>query len=848
MTLLTRLFLLVGITLLPAIAIQAYSELDLRRTRMDEVTATTGRHVELMADELARIIDGGRQLVVALSQVESVRKLDSVRCNDLVERLKIQFPQYALIDVMDVGGQGMCAGEPGTRNNVADRAWFQRAVRNDGFAVGDYVFGKQSRRRSLHVAYPVHDDLGRLVGVVGAALDLDWLNRYMAEKPLPPGMALLIADRNGTLLARQPEAVETVGTAMPAAFMPLRGSREVGTLDTDAMDGVRRIVSHIALRGGAQGLFVAVGLDRELAFADVTKSTWRGMLLIAAGLVLAMVSAWLGARLLLRPVRALETAVARWAMGDLSARARLSGGRDELSALGHAFDAMADAVQDQAALRDQAHAAARKRAEVLDCTNDSVLEVDRDWRIAFMNERARTLLGGGHDFIGMDLWQAFPGAVGSAFEENARRVMEGGGAAEFEAFSTTHGRWYAVRAFPSREGFAAYLQDVTDRHNAGEALRAAKEEAERANLAKTKFLAAASHDLRQPIQSLFFFSAALARHVHDERGRDMLTMLDRGIDTLKGLLDSLLDVSRLDAGVIVPQVGDVALGPLLEHIGASYTPVAESKGLFFAVVLSGDVTVRSDATLLGRMVRNLVENAVRYTERGGVRLECVVEAGQARITVRDSGIGIPAEHLETIFQEFHQVANSERDRGQGLGLGLAIVKRLSRLLVHPVAVRSAPGQGSMFTVTVPLAPAAAQPVRGAVVAPAAPAAAGRFVVLIDDDAIVLLGLQAMFREWGCEVLIAGSAEQALERLRGKGRAPDLIVADYRLRAGRVGTEAILAIREQVGHVVPAVLLTGETGPECQQDATAHGLGIAHKPVTPRQLQGELERQLTMAAE
>ncbi|HEY0833770.1 MAG TPA: ATP-binding protein [Azospirillum sp.] len=847
MTLLSRLILLVGITLLPAIAIQAYNELDLRRTRVDEVAATTSRHVELMADELARIIDGGRQLVVALSQVPAMRRLDPSRCHDLVARLKIQFPQYALIDAMDATGQGMCAGEPGKRNNVADRAWFQRAVRTNGFAVGDYAFGKQSRRHSLHMAHPLHDDAGRLVGVIGAALDLDWLSGYMAAKPLPPGMALLIADRNGTVLAGQPEGAATVGTPMPSVFLPLLASGAAGTIATDAMDGVRRIVSHMALKGGPQGLFVAVGLDRELAFADATKATWRGVLLIAAGLVLALAAAWLGARLLLRPVRTLGAVVARWKEGDLSARARLPAGRDELSALGRAFDEMADAVQDQAALREQAHAAARKRAEVLDCTNDSVLEVGRDWRIAFMNERARLVLGRGRDFTGMDLWEAFPGAVGTAFQENAVRVMTGGGAVEFEAFSTMHGRWYAVRVFPSREGFAAYLQDVTERRDAAEALRAAKEAAERANLAKTTFLAAASHDLRQPIQSLFFFSAALARHVRDPEGREVLTMLDRGIDTLKGLLDGLLDVSRLDAGVIAPSVADVDLGPLLAHIGESCTPVARSKGLSFTVALSGDVAVRSDATLLGRMIRNLVENAVRYTDRGGVRLECRVDDGQARIRVSDSGIGIPAEHLEAIFQEFHQVATPERDRSQGLGLGLAIVQRLSRLLDHAVEVRSAPGRGSTFTIVVPLAAPAAEPARPAAAEASAPTTAGRFVVLIDDDAIVLLGLQAMFREWGCEVLIAGSAEQALERLNGTERTPDLIVADYRLRAGRVGTEAILAIRERVGAAVPAVLLTGETGPECQRDAAAHGLGVAHKPVTPRQLQGELERRLGKAA-
>ncbi|PWC32196.1 histidine kinase [Azospirillum sp. TSO22-1] len=382
-----------------------------------------------------------------------------------------------------------------------------------------------------------------------------------------------------------------------------------------------------------------------------------------------------------------------------------------------------------------------------------------------------------------------------------------------------------------------------ERKAAEAALHRAKEEAERADLAKTKFLAAASHDLRQPLQSLFFFTAALGAQV-TPKGTEALRNLERGLDALKGLLDSLLDVSRLDAGLVVPEIEDFPISDVLDEIAAATAPVAAAKGLLWRVAPCMAV-VRSDRTLLSRMLRNLVENAVRYTADGAVALECRVETEALTLTVRDSGIGIPPDQLGRIWEEFHQVGNPERDRTQGLGLGLAIVRRLSALLGHPVEVRSEVGRGSAFRIRVPLGATTTRP---AAATPAEPPASGegRFAVLVDDDAIVLMGLQAILTEWGYDVLIAGSADQAVERLEADGRRPDIVVADYRLREGRVGTEAILRVRDLRGADIPGVILTGETGPECQHDAALHHFTVVHKPVTPRELGAALERQMQAA--
>jgi len=379
-------------------------------------------------------------------------------------------------------------------------------------------------------------------------------------------------------------------------------------------------------------------------------------------------------------------------------------------------------------------------------------------------------------------------------------------------------------------------------------LAAAVRHADEASQTKSRFLASASHDLRQPLQSVILFANRLERHIQDKAGIEKLGHLERGLDSLKSLLDSLLDMSQLETSALKLTVETFPLVPLIEHIGSSYVPVAQGKGLELTMALATPGTiVRSDRILLGRMIRNLVENALRYTETGTIRIGCRLESQQVRIEVADTGSGIAPDHLGKIFDEFYQVGNSERDRQHGLGLGLAIVRRLSTLLGHPGEVQSAPGRGSIFSIAVPLAETPSIQRPAAELAPSAPdAGSGRFAVVIDDDAIVLLGLGAILKYWGFDVLAVGSADQALDRLRATSHLPDLILADYRLRGGKIGTDAIVQIREMVGSQVPGIILTGETGAECEQDAAAHGLGIAYKPITPRQLAKVVERHLEIA--
>ncbi|HYD32749.1 MAG TPA: PAS domain S-box protein [Azospirillaceae bacterium] len=386
-------------------------------------------------------------------------------------------------------------------------------------------------------------------------------------------------------------------------------------------------------------------------------------------------------------------------------------------------------------------------------------------------------------------------------------------------------------------GFVRVARDMTDRKQAEEALRTAKEEAERANIAKSKFLAAASHDLRQPVQALVFFATALSDRVQDPAARPVLSDLRESLASLNVLLDSLLDVSRLDAGIVTPRETNFSLAALLEQVTAEFAPLAADKKLRLRNVLSSAI-IRSDPTLLGRILRNFVSNAVRYTHTGGIVIGCRRAHNALRIEVWDSGVGIPTDRRQDIFQEFYQIGNPERDRAQGLGLGLAIVKRLASLLDLPVTLRSREGKGSVFAIEVPLVGYNRSRNVESMRAPDVLSASRDkgTILVIDDEAYVLKGLQMVLEAWGYDVLAASSEEEAIGILKEAHRPPDIILADYRLRGGHTGTEAIQHIRQLFDRLIPSILITGDTGPDRLREARASGLELLHKPVQPPELQ------------
>ena len=361
-----------------------------------------------------------------------------------------------------------------------------------------------------------------------------------------------------------------------------------------------------------------------------------------------------------------------------------------------------------------------------------------------------------------------------------------------------------------------------------ESLERERNIAEQANVAKSRFLAAASHDLRQPVHALGMFVSALRGRAMDAEAERLVEHLDGSVEALDSLFVALLDISRLDAGIVESQLESFAVQPMLERICADHAGEAAAKGVRL-VVHPCAATLHSDAVLIERIVRNIVANAVRYTRAGRVVVGCRRRDGHLSIEVWDTGRGIAPEQQERVFEEFYQLDNPERDRAKGLGLGLAIVRRLSLLLDCPVTLASTPGKGSVFRIAVPLSQAL--PTATARPAEAPPGArSGGLVLVVDDEAAIQEAMRSLLAGWGYEPIVAGSCAQMLERIADCATRPDLIICDYRLRDGENGIATILRLQSEFNEDIPAMLITGDTAPDRLKEALESGFLLLHKPV------------------
>lgn len=362
--------------------------------------------------------------------------------------------------------------------------------------------------------------------------------------------------------------------------------------------------------------------------------------------------------------------------------------------------------------------------------------------------------------------------------------------------------------------------------------QAAHRTAEEANLAKSRFLAAASHDLRQPIHAQGLFLEVLARSKLSADQYDALANARATWQASAEMLDTLLDFSRIEAGVVEPQMQVFPLQPLLNKIENELAPQADAKGIVYRS-RETHAAVRSDPALVALILRNLVSNAIRYTEQGGVLVACRARGEQVLIEVWDTGIGIePAQH-RAIFREFHQLGNAERDRRKGLGLGLAIAQGLARALGQPLALASTPGRGSVFRLALPAALAGVVAEGAAEAVPGPARVFDLRVLVIDDDESVRTGMRQLLGAWGCVCDVADSIEEA--QALARTHRPGLVISDYRLRELRTGAEAIAALRAEFGTDLPALLITGDTAPQRLREARATGVPLLHKPVLPSQL-------------
>ena len=486
---------------------------------------------------------------------------------------------------------------------------------------------------------------------------------------------------------------------------------------------------------------------------------------------------------------------------------------------------------------------------VLYSTDVATLFLDADLRIRFFTPATRALFNLIPGDVGRPLEDLHSLAEDAALLADARSVLRHFQPLEREI--EAGGASFTRRVLPYRahddsvEGVVITFTDVTERKRIAAALGEAKRQADVANAAKSRFLASASHDLRQPLQTLTLLQGLMVKAPPPERLQQLLARMDDALGAMSGMLNTLLDINQIEAGIVRADVVRFPLDDMLARLGAEFTHHADAQGIGMRVVPCG-LVVESDPRLLEQMLRNLLANALKYTVTGRVLLGCRrrTPPGQApvlAIEVWDTGIGIPPGEFEGIFEEYRQLDNPARDRRRGLGLGLPIVKRLANLLGHTIRVASRPGRGSVFAIDVampgPALAAALAPVLSAAAAPAtaAPTPGGEILV-IEDDAELRTLLALYLREEGHRPTTVRDGAGALALIARKSVRPDVIMTDYNLPGPMNGAQLAVALRSRAGRTIPVVILTGDTSPAVMRDVAAQGCIQLHKPVQLIQLQ------------
>ena len=850
MTLVQRLLMIVCAALLLVAGVGVYEVSLFQDAGEAFIKQGLDQTLSVIAAEYSRFLERAREAALLLAPVAPQAVVDSNACNTVVNESRSTASLWLQFDILDAHGIVRCSSLPeevGTNKSeypeVAAARGGTPTVRDD------YAWGLFSGVPGLAVAAPWHGPDGSF-GTIAGIVRLDSFVHSL-QTTLPRDDTAILADRGGHILAAVPQTASKTGQPLPSSLEPLALLAEPGHALIRWTDGSERYVAYVLLRLPARPpVFIAVGAREAAMTADARALVYQGslaFLLVAIGsLVLTW---WGGVHFIRRPLGMLAEVALRWRDGDQLARVSLPG-RSEIAALGRVFNAMADA-KDQSDL--QTRESADLLAALIESSRDCIFVTEPDGHLLLANSTFLEIAGLTREAaIGCKLVIQHDHAMQQALEVLCAQVattrMLQADDVSVRAFDDDQPRILQTICTPifnatgHIRAIAGIGRDVTDAHQAAETLRLARDGAEAADRAKTRFLAAASHDLRQPLQAAVLLAELLNSHADPGASpRRSVSNLQRALDDMKCLVDSLFDVSRLDSGAVAPDINSFPVQGLLDQTIILYQKVAEDKGISLLATPT-DAVIRSDRVLLGRMLTNLVENAVRYTLSGHVLIECEQIGAHLRIHIEDTGIGISKQDLSRIWDEFEQLKNPGRDRRQGLGLGLSIVRRLSTLLDHPVEVSSEPDKGSSFVVTVPVderyvtsssqTPTNWTPSR---------ADKGYLVVVVDDDPLLLDALHMALEDNGWSVIAATDYAEAINRLTSGKRPPDVIISDYRLGEGKVGSEVIKGIREMVGRQLPAILLTGELGTsggnldQPEEDARRMNASLLRKPVRTTEL-------------
>lgn len=424
--------------------------------------------------------------------------------------------------------------------------------------------------------------------------------------------------------------------------------------------------------------------------------------------------------------------------------------------------------------------------------------------------------------------------INAALIERVERSMDQQGNA-FSLFQTAIGLESQVRQRTDELTATLRRLEQTNR-----ALNAAKEAAEAANISKTRFIAAASHDVLQPLNAAHLSISALAELQTNDRGRNLARQVEQSLETMNDLLRTLLDISRLDSGVMQPEIASLPLDTLLDSLRADFRPIAEAKGLHIRFRPS-EAVVRSDRSMLRRILQNIISNAIRYTREGGVLIGSRKRGAMLRIDIVDTGIGIPPDQFEAIFEEFHRGTippGTDPGHQAGLGLGLSIVQRMVSALGHHIAFTSKEGHGTAFHIYVPFARSVETQVVTPEFSPRRPPGNSLFgtnVLLIENDRTVMEAMLTLLESWHCSVRMASHANEAMNLLTDRNWRPDIVIADQHLDHGDLGSVTIEHIRYALRRPIPALIVTADTSEGLAERCRQSHIEVMRKPLKPAQL-------------
>jgi two-component system CheB/CheR fusion protein len=487
---------------------------------------------------------------------------------------------------------------------------------------------------------------------------------------------------------------------------------------------------------------------------------------------------------------------------------------------------------------------------VLYSTDVATIFLDTDLNIRFFTPATRSLFSVIPGDVGRPLADLNSLAADGALLTDARTVLQALTPIERE-IEAQSGAWYVRRILPYRtqdngvEGVVITFADITERRHTADALEAAKRQAELATVAKSRFLAAASHDLRQPLQTLALLQGLLAKSVDGEKGRKLVARFDETLGAMTGMLNALLDINQIEAGTVRAETVHFPVNDLLDRLKDEFTYHAQAQRLALHVVPCG-LSIDTDPRLLEQMIRNLLSNALKYTRQGKVLLGCRRREGMLSIEIWDTGVGIPGEELQAIFEEYHQLDNAARERSRGLGLGLSIVQRLGGLLGHRVRVSSQPGKGSVFAIEIML-PQSDRPRehrrqdRDGGIAESAHRTGA--ILVVEDDPEVRGLLDLLLKDEGHRAATASDGVAALDLVARGVVRPDLILADYNLPGGMDGLEVTAKLRERLGRQVPVIILTGDISTDTLRHIARQDCMQLNKPVKLKELTQAIQRLL-----